>query len=245
MSEVILCKFRKIDRNLLDSLIRDYIYFSHPIQLNDPFDCKIKITKSLNCAIKLSKGKSKDKLSQLNSAQTFFDNLNEKLSNSGIFSCSYNKNNASLREPLLWAHYADRHKGICLVYNIPEEYILSNSMGGAPVDYHNNPLTNYFLKWGKTSNRIDADKFIVKLIRKYLTIKGKSWKYENEYRLIRNNAGEFQLDKSLLKFVCYGLNTPDKDRKLINSLLKKGGYEVEYYEMVRIDNDFGIRERKI
>jgi len=62
---VIICKFREINNRLLDSVSRGYVYFAHPDQLNDPFDCKISISKSLNHAIDKTKGKIRGKLEQL------------------------------------------------------------------------------------------------------------------------------------------------------------------------------------
>ena len=195
---VIICKFSKINENLIDSLKRDYIYFSHPEQLNDPFDCKISITKSLNLAIKKAKGKVKKELEDLRDEHTYFEGLNKSLSNSGIFSSSYNLHSKSLREPLLWAHYADSHKGVCFIYNIPDEYILENSMAGVPVKYGKNSLTNFFIKQAKSKKVLTSHEFIDELIKKYLSIKDICWSYENEYRLIRSDSGEFQLEKSFL-----------------------------------------------
>jgi len=167
------------------------------------------------------------------------------LSNSGIFSSSYNIHSKSIREPLLWSHYGDSHKGVCLIYNIPEEYILGNSMAGVPVKYGKNSLTNFFIKWSKSKQTLTNHDFIDELVKKYLSIKDVSWKYENEYRLIKSDSGEFEFDKSFLKYVCYGLNTPLENREQVNALLIDDGYKVEKWEMVRTKSDFGIQERKI
>ncbi len=42
-----LFKFRSINKNFIDSLVMGTIYFSTPKRLNDPFDCKIDIKKSI------------------------------------------------------------------------------------------------------------------------------------------------------------------------------------------------------
>jgi hypothetical protein len=118
-------------------------------------------------------------------------------------------------------------------------------MAGVPVQYEKNPLIKFFTKWAKSREILTPHEFIDKLAKKYLSIKDKCWSYENEYRLIRVSSGKFQLDKSFLKYVCYGLNTPQKDRETISGLLKNSGYEVELLEMERTDSDFGITEKKI
>ena len=72
-------------------------------------------------------------------------------------------------EPLLWGHYADKHKGICLGFDVDpdwwhkvdyqEERISLESLGRASVDHIN---ASDFLKIGIT--------------------KFKAWEYEREYR---------------------------------------------------------------
>jgi hypothetical protein len=51
MEENHILKFRKIDKFLLDSLVHGHLCFAPPDKLNDPFDCKIDINKSLTKAI--------------------------------------------------------------------------------------------------------------------------------------------------------------------------------------------------
>jgi hypothetical protein len=245
MSEGIFCKFRCVDRNLLDSLFRGYIYFASSEQLNDPFDSRIRIVKSLDSAINKSKGKVKGKLQKLRASQKQLDALNAKLSKVGIYSCTHNLHSRSLRQPLLWSHYADKHRGICLIYNIPEEYILGQAMAAVPMDYELNPLTNYFIKWAKSSRKLTMHEFIDELAKRYLSIKDKCWSYEDEYRLVKESPGEFQMEKSYLKYVCFGLNSSKNDRNLVENVLTKGGYKIEFLEMERTKNDFGFRERKI
>jgi len=245
----ILCKFRSIDRNLLDSLARGYIYFPHPEQLNDPFDCKLNILDSLSRAIERSDGKVKEKLVLLNGVgvQKHFDALNANLSNTGVFSCSHSMASIqSLRQPLLWSHYADGHKGICLVYNISNEYIVENNIAGVPVHYKTtSPLVDFFIEWASSEEKLSHEDFIDNLAIRFLSSKDPCWSYENEYRLISKNSGEFQLDRSFLKHVCYGLNISDKDTDLIGTMLKNFGYEVAPLKMERVNDDFGIIEKEI
>jgi hypothetical protein len=242
----ILCKFKKIDKNLLDSLARGFIYFSHPDQLNDPFDCRINISKSLNRAIQISNEKAKERLIRLKAGQKYFDDLNFKLSNAGVFSCSHNLENAQLlRQPLLWSHYADGHRGVCLIYNIPDEYILKNNLGGIPVTYEQNPIVNFLVEWAVSEVNISYEEFIDQLAIILIGTKDMCWSYENEYRILAKQAGEFKIEKSFLKHMCYGLNVSSKDFELISSMLIKFGYDTELLRMHRMDDDFGIIEKVI
>ena len=45
--------------------------------------------------------------------------------------------------------------------------------------------------------------------------------------------------------VCFGLRTPENDKKLINHILESHGYNVSICEMVRNENDFGLEVKEI
>ena len=51
MTDYVLFKYRKIDKNVLKSLVHSEIFFAGPDRLNDPFDCKVEILKALENAI--------------------------------------------------------------------------------------------------------------------------------------------------------------------------------------------------
>lgn len=47
---LILYKFRKIDKRLIESLVNQNLYFANPTSLNDPFDCQIDLEAALKRA---------------------------------------------------------------------------------------------------------------------------------------------------------------------------------------------------
>ena len=67
------------------------------------------------------------------------------------------------RNPVQWAHYADKHKGICLGFDVLDSYLVK-------VDYVRNRLT--------PKKNID-EQFMLKL----LSTKFSHWRYEQEYRV--------------------------------------------------------------
>jgi len=74
------------------------------------------------------------------------------------------------KEPLLWGHYADKHKGICLGFDIDTEYLW------AEVKY--------------VEHRV-APVFPVDNFRSLIAVKFKAWAYEREWRaLIDLSAAE-------------------------------------------------------
>lgn len=72
------------------------------------------------------------------------------------------------KNPLLWGHYADKHTGIALGFDINDKYLL-------PVDYEENPIRVYVDPQTGKPNEDD----LLSLVR----TKFKDWEYENEVRL--------------------------------------------------------------
>ncbi len=77
---------------------------------------------------------------------------------------------ASWGNPVLWSNYADKHKGICLGFDVPVEMLIK-------AVYKNKWI---LMELDKTK---ETAKFSEKVIRKLLTTKFSNWKYEEEYRL--------------------------------------------------------------
>lgn len=81
------------------------------------------------------------------------------------------------RNPLLWSHYADRHRGMVLGFEVDEKFAdkVLYTMDRANVEY-------------------DIEKGIVKdaenVIDKIKRTKFEDWKYENEYRIFFNLTEE-------------------------------------------------------
>lgn len=77
----------------------------------------------------------------------------------------------SWNNPLLWSHYADKHRGICLGFDIPDGTV-------EPVTYAKNRLE-------VNVNRLQvlSEEELQKLMKKLLFTKYSGWKYEDEIRV--------------------------------------------------------------
>ncbi|MBM4275956.1 MAG: DUF2971 domain-containing protein [Deltaproteobacteria bacterium] len=139
-----ILKFRKIDKFLIDSLVHSHIYFAPPDKLNDPFDCRIDIEKSLTKAISQSSdlGIKILGLFKHKEIQELINQAQKEIIMYGIFSGSHSP---ALNSSLMWSHYADSHRGVCLIYAIPtepEEFYKPNQILGIQnVKYGINILT--------------------------------------------------------------------------------------------------------
>ena len=244
MNTSTIFKFRKIDKRLIESLINEEVYFSPPSQLNDPFDCQIDIGKSLQVAISKVSGKEKKTLESFAMALGgFFSEVESKLRTFGIWSCSMDLENS-----LMWAHYGDEHRGICLTYELPDTFMdhsLGEVIGAHPIDYTTNPIVGWFIEQSKAELSPSFSEFGTPLIVKLLTSKDECWKYENEGRVISEKPGPKRIGKSALRQICFGLRTPENDKRLIKRILKNHGYDVPICEIDRNNNDFGLCAKKI
>jgi hypothetical protein len=77
-----------------------------------------------------------------------------------------------VKNMLMWAHYANKHSGVCLEFNVQSETIC----GALEVQYRDDfPMTNLY------SN--DESENLLPLLAK-----ARAWEYEHEYRLIAQDA---------------------------------------------------------
>lgn len=119
----------------------------------------------------------------------------ELIENTRTLCLSMDENNI-----LLWSHYADKHNGICLEFdlNVGLENIFTETeiqMIGK-VDYDRNEKINYL------ENKLNA---ICKL---YLT-KTNEWSYEKEVRIVILNDNQFQkFNKRFLTGIIFGCKVP-------------------------------------
>ena len=233
-------KFRLINKNLIDSLVNGSLYFALPSKLNDPFDCQIDLKKSARFAASKVSGLKREILLKIANLDTFVDGIQQKMRKVGV--CSFS---LSLEESLLWSHYADEHRGVCLLYEFTESFFLEKMnkiVGVTDIVYGENPLSDWLIE--SIPEQITDeffDHFTTELLKKVLIVKAEGWHYENECRIIREQSGPFLLPKGYLKQVCFGMNTPESDIQLVRKIVDSSGYNVNYCRICRMETDFGIK----
>jgi hypothetical protein len=153
--------------------------------------------------------------------------------------CSFS---LELENTLMWSHYADNHRGVCLTYGFPRSFfdeMANKILGIVKVDYGLNPLSDWFLH--VLNEYMQIDTFIRSLIKKTFTVKAGLWEYEEEVRIVRKNAGVQAIDRQFLKQICFGLATPDTDITLVKNILGQCGYDIDLCKMKRsTSSDFGL-----
>ena len=209
--------------------------FSNPNSFNDPFDCDIDllifdfsdccqeinddITKAKSILIAKHGDAIKKQIEDIpiNKLEEYYKRSQlDKISRSSV--CCFSK---EYKNTSLWAHYADNHKGICLIFDLLEEHPFieydSYRFAQGPVDYENYNPVNYL------KSKMEG-------ISRLFFTKSKDWKYESEYRFqILEESGFFKFNKNFLKGVIFGLRVPDEKISKFKSICNKLGFKNMYY----------------
>ena len=202
--------------------------FGDPKNFNDPMDPILK--EWLNLRKKRTHSSIDKKL---------FTILSDCTNNLKI--CCLSKNDSKRDDiflnPLMWSHYADSHKGICIQYEITKDTLAA---------YNSD---EQILKIGSVRYRNR------KVMSNYITLdnallaKGKCWDYEQEERLIyycknnsittrqdnKQNNGYISLDNFIITAIYLGYRiSPDDKREIIEAVK---GRNIVIYQVKFDKND--------
>ena len=100
-----LFKYKKFNKSSIELLVNKELWFAEPASLNDPFECQRTYSSVLDATW--------DKYDASKSEKLEIDKkLTKHLTETGI--CSFSR---TRKNQLMWAHYADEHKGFCIGFN--------------------------------------------------------------------------------------------------------------------------------
>lgn len=181
----ILYRYMPISINVLSSIVNEDVYLSSAQSLNDVFEG-------------IPYGIFSDDEVDRRERQRLQKEIYVK-------SFSYAKNH-----DLMWGHYGDSHKGICIGYDFslaPDEVIHHLY----PVQYSDARFSTNWLP------EVAAHSFL------YLR-KSKYWEYEKEFRLLYGKDelphGKQNIPLNCITEIQFGLRMPDDQKKLIADLLR-------------------------
>lgn len=272
------CKFSSNQQKISDRLQRmiEYsaIFFSDPLTFNDPFDAHFSIdtedksewdniiaTFDEVATQLIKEGKCTEKR-----ANDFRTNLNNQLplENYRVSCFSSNGNNE-----LMWAHYADQHRGVILCYEFDSLKNVIQYRDNHYVFIDNGSIDSY--STNSEQYKILLDKVIYSsekpkmkfekglLVESYniaipLFTKSLNWSYEEEIRLalqVPFNHGfdeknyYIMLDKNCLKSIVFGERLDNSYRYEIVNLINNSGYEnVTFLESVIDAKTFSFKQQE-
>ncbi|MCH2074202.1 MAG: DUF2971 domain-containing protein [Puniceicoccaceae bacterium] len=236
-----LFRFRAINEYLWQELEMAEIFACKPQLLNDPFDCQVDPISALSRA--LEKTEDPERAIVLNHIKASFLASDPRANDVGL-SCF----SLSMENQLMWTHYADSHRGVCLCYDIPEahfrtHYPTTNQdhylVGIADIKYGNDSYFSWLLE-GDFHNPVPSEP-TTNAAAQTLVSKAACWAYEQEVRIIMNRPGFFRLDPGFLTQVTFGLRTPKRQKELIAQMAKRSNPSVKLAVTRRSkEADFGI-----
>ena len=229
---MLIYKYRSGTDNDLKALKNNQYWSSSIEQLNDPCEAITdtkKVKKFLNYIGQKVGAKTKEDFGLIN------DNTDEVLSmdnKMGIYSLS-----KTPLDELLWAHYANSHKGFCVEYDL--DILLKNDgdnhIHSFPVLYSKKPPSIGFLDIIRNEQN--------SMIKKFAFYKSKRWEYEQEHRIVTSKIGLNSYNPKALKSIYFGLKISESDRNQIIDILQLRG--VNFYQIELEKNSYSFKASEL
>jgi hypothetical protein len=261
-----LYKYRSFNVYSLRLLSQAEIYYSDPRKFNDPLDCKPTIKVDVDRAALerlcykmlrtsgLNKEESTETINDLRNSSTEHEDcetdldaaeyyeaslateikslFDAEMGRKGVFSLS-----ETWRSPLMWSHYADEHRGICLEYDTTE--IPHPDL--AAVNYRSpRSIKASDLIECKMQASSEAER---RVHNTYFFSKSPQWQYEKEWRDIRNSSG-VAATRFPITAIYFGLRC---DQAVITSIVKlfSGHGSISFFEIYPLDDSFNLKSRPV
>lgn len=228
-----LYKYKTLTVNSLMELDRQMLWHCLPTGFNDPCDSAMHLLTSNNREqqgdVIINHLNHSENLAELiektEVVERFLHHkakIEQRLKKVGICSFSAKGNN-----PLMWAHYANEHKGFCLEFTLDNE-----------TDINKFEKVNYeeeFNSFELMEKYIDSNGESKELDNKLLVTKSGDWRYEEEYRVIEKSGNQLYPFPLRLSAVIFGAKCSEVDIENIVSILSKHDKKPEL-KMAYIDS---------
>lgn len=138
--------------------------------------------------------------------------------------------------PLLWSHYGDQHKGICIGYStnrLPRPELKEVIYGGSRTIKSSTILKAFVLNDPEAKSLLDND---------VLLKKAKEWRYEKESRLIGTQG--IQDSPLLLTEITFGLRCTDVIKHTLIKSLENRKSSIQYFEMYTKRDSYLLKRKK-
>ncbi|MCL4511367.1 MAG: DUF2971 domain-containing protein [Bacteroidetes bacterium] len=135
--------------------------------------------------------------------------------------------------PVMFSHYADKHRGVCLKFNsslIPFHQNLQYV--NYPKTYPTIPLL------GVTDFKEDYNR----KVRLHYYTKAESWKYEKEWRVAirKDGDGKHDFPPEMISGIIFGLKTADTKRVRIMKLMRSMNWGGRFQQVTGMKKDFTL-----
>ena len=153
----------------------------------------------------------------------------------------------SHQNKLMWSHYGESHKGVCLAIDVPKKLVFPICYTGKRI-YDDSNIDQILADINKNKN-IKANLIkpfsSISIKKRYAYVKDQKWKYEKEYRIVFDEDDEHQLHQLIhekdnwylkvkIKRMYLGVNFHKNDPSKIKEILdtcKLNGIDIIYMKM--------------
>ena len=205
------CRYQAINKETLRNLSLQKNWIANPQSFNDPMEFRLMNEYD---AIKV-------RIEEINSTQRLKNRnrLSKMISEFGVvcYSFTHGYNN------LMWSHYGDSHKGMCLVFDVTN--VNDEAVGIYKVNYVDHfKLPEVDLNYTEITLREE--------LLKIVTTKSIDWSYEKEYRQIFYSKNEYTEYPGPLIRIIFGCQTSKNDIELVINLVRNK------YEKITISKSY-------
>lgn len=243
-------KYRSLaePRWVRELIVDQRLYFPNASALNDPFDCNpvFDTTATLDerrrylrrFVTRTMKGKrrperrrfeSKVRADMPNFIKTMTRSHAQTMASLGVYSLT-----AEPLDLLMWPHYANEHRGICVRFNTAE--LLNEERAPIPVTYAaQRPVANPIV-----------EEPVASTIRTVQT-KALAWAYEKEWRLVENEGGGkvLQLQRPAIDGVILGARITDEGRQTVLEWVSEARRPIEVFQARFHECDYALEVAKL
>lgn len=226
----LLYKYRDATKQHLEPLLlSSTFYLSSREQFNDPFDaqCIARVSpdlrdrkrrlEQLKTRVRASRGSQSISRGVKHRNELYRDMLTlDRAQGRAQRSFDINANAFGIysmaetpRSLLMWAHYANNHAGVCLIFYVPADPDVF--MRAFPVEYGDDYPS---MEWTDLE-RVDAIRALLK--------KSTEWAYEQESRILVPGAAKtiFPFDRAALVGIIFGARCSDESKTTVKELIDR------------------------
>jgi Protein of unknown function (DUF2971) len=241
-------------------ITQSLLFFASPRDFNDPFDCQILLS------VEATKLAYRSYLQRLSKKGFFGYGYNRHMRRTVIskmdrasFEEAYRRTLKQLSERaglvcfsetnddiLLWSHYAEKHSGVCLEFNVLQDDLLREKT--KKVNYAREyPDLNFFdvANEREAVGELTEDQERDLAAALYLT-KSEHWSYEKEWRSVKiapksqSFRGQRHISPRALSGVILGCRISSADEKEIRSWVASSSSRPIIYDAKKKEKEFGL-----
>jgi hypothetical protein len=276
-AEKLFYKYRPINQHLFDTLKNNELYFRDPRDYNDPIDSVMEVhyegtyEEMVDYIVENSKDSREKIMEEVDTGiiwdkcqmignklrvEMSYENILYKISPLPLTYCLSKKPD----EMLMWSHYADEHKGVCLSFKSKYGVIQEEDFTGyrLTIDSASMPIREIKYKKIMPSSVNLLDKNLSRRsirLSKFLLTKGACWRYEKEHRMLlvnkestakeRPKTKNCKFEKTELEGVIFGLRTKYCDACKVHKIIEKNyinnGIHINFYRVLKVKNEYAVK----